>query len=168
MKIILTAILLLPIVSIASTATATLKSPAMKNLNAKVELSQVPEGIKVVTTASGLKPGAVHGYHVHETGKCEGPDFKSAGEHFNPMESKHGSPAAGVNHLGDLGNLVADKKGVAKSEVIIRNGNKDSLSQYIGKAVIIHAKADDMATQPSGDSGDRIACGVISGATLSP
>lgn len=168
MKIFFAALFLLPAISQASTAGATLTSPSMKKFNAKVEMTQVPEGIKVVTTASGLKPGSVHGYHVHETGKCEGPDFKSAGEHFNPMESKHGGPAAGVNHLGDLGNLVADKKGIAKSEVIIRDANKDPVAQYVGKAVIIHAKPDDLNTQPSGDSGDRIACGVISGATLTP
>ena len=168
MKYILTALLVLPTFSYAATLAANLTSPSVKKLTAKVELFQVPEGIKVITTATGLKPGSVHGYHIHENGKCEGPDFKSAGEHFNPMESKHGGPAAGVNHMGDLGNLVADKKGIAKSEVIIRSAAKDSLAQYSGKSVIIHANADDMATQPSGDSGDRIACGVISGATVTP
>jgi len=168
MKYILTALLMFPALSLASTAKATLSSPTMKKLNARVELTEVPEGIKIVTTASGLKPGSVHGYHVHETGKCEGPDFKSAGGHFNPKENKHGGPAAGENHMGDLGNLIADKKGVAQSEVIIRSASKETLSQYVGKSVIIHANADDMMSQPSGDSGDRIACGVISGATLSP
>ena len=168
MKLILAVLLVFPAITLASTAGATLSSPSMKKLTAEVELTQVPEGIKIVTTASGLTPGKVHGYHIHENGKCEGPDFKSAGEHFNPSETKHGGPAAGVNHMGDLGNLVADKKGVAKSEVVIKKPANKTLSQFIGKSVIIHAKADDFDTQPAGDSGDRIACGVISGATLSP
>ena len=163
MKYLLSVMLLLPSLSIAATASATLTAPKIKKFNAKVELTQVPEGIKFVTTVSGLKPGTVHGHHVHETGKCEGPDFKSAGEHFNPTENKHGGPASGASHMGDLGNLVADKKGVAKSEVIIRSTNTEALSQYVGKSVIIHAKPDDMVTQPSGDSGDRIACGIIKG-----
>lgn len=165
MKYVLLATLIVPFSTFASTAEVKLTSPTVKTLSAKVVLTEVPEGLKITADVSGLKPGAVHGFHVHENGKCEGPDYKSAGEHFNPEETKHGSPAAGMKHMGDLGNLVANEKGIAKSEVIVKSKNKNALGQYLGKSVIIHAKPDDLATQPSGDSGDRIACGVISAGT---
>lgn len=144
-----------------SKAQAALSSVSMKSLKASVTLSPVAQGVKFVTTVQGLKPGSVHGHHVHETGKCEGPDYKSAGEHFNPTANHHNGPAAEKKHAGDLGNLVANEKGEAKSEVIIESDISDPLKGYIGKSVIIHAKADDLQTQPSGNSGDRIACGII-------
>lgn len=162
MKFLILSLILLPLSSHASVAGANLTSPTMKNLKARVLLTEVPEGIKITADVAGLKPGSVHGFHVHENGKCEGPDFKSAGGHFNPAESKHGGPASGMKHMGDLGNLVADKKGVAKVEVIMKTKDKKSISQYVGKSVIIHDKPDDLQSQPSGDSGDRIACGIIS------
>lgn len=142
-------------------ANATLTSASMKSLQAKTELTPVAQGVKFITTVTGLEPNSVHGYHVHETGKCDGPDYKSAGEHFNPTANHHNGPAAEKKHAGDLGNLVANAKGEAKSEVIIETDIQNPLKSYVGKAVIIHAKADDMQTQPSGNSGDRIACGVI-------
>lgn len=162
MKIFILPLLLLPVSLQASTAEARLTSPSVKSLSAKVMLTEVPEGLKITADVSGLKPGAVHGFHVHENGKCEGPDYKSAGNHFNPSESKHGGPSSGMKHMGDLGNLVANEKGIAKAEVIVKSKDKNTLGQYIGKSVIIHSKADDLTTQPAGDSGDRIACGIIS------
>ncbi len=165
MKYLILSFFLFPLSLQASTAEAKLTSPSVKSLSAKVLLTEVPEGLKITADVSGLKPGAVHGFHIHEVGKCEGPDYKSAGNHFNPSESKHGGPASGMKHQGDLGNLVANDKGVAKVEVIVESNGKNSLEQYIGKSVIIHAKADDFSSQPSGDSGDRIACGVISAST---
>ncbi len=137
---------------------ADLKSPSLNELKARVSATEVKGGVKFVTEVSGLTPGAVHGIHIHERGKCEGPDFKSAGDHFNPSQSHHGGPAASLKHEGDLGNVVADRKGVARSEVVIQKKNP---GEYSGKSVILHAKADDMKTQPSGDSGDRIACGIL-------
>jgi Cu-Zn family superoxide dismutase len=161
----LSIVFLFPYSTEASTAEAKLTSPASKTLSARVILTEVPDGLKVTADVSGLKPGSVHGFHVHENGKCEGPGFKSAGNHFDPAEHNHGSPASGAKHMGDLGNLVANEKGIAKTEVIIQSKEKNSLGAYIGKSVIIHANPDDLTTQPSGNSGDRIACGVIATAT---
>ncbi len=142
-------------------AHAKLEAPTMKDLKASVQMQETDKGIKVTADVSGLKPGAVHGFHVHEKGECKGPDFKSAGPHFNPGNHSHSGPAAQSKHLGDLGNLVANDKGIAKTEVLIPKAKEHGLESFIGKAVIIHAKADDLTTQPAGDSGDRIACGLI-------
>ncbi|MES2526728.1 MAG: superoxide dismutase family protein [Bdellovibrionota bacterium] len=139
---------------------AELNSPTTK-MTGKLEMIPVDEGMKLIAEVKGLKPGAVHGFHIHETGKCEGPDFKSAGEHFNPKKIDHGGPASHAHHTGDLGNLVANKEGVARTDIVLRNLSSDEINSLIGKSVIIHSKADDYATQPSGDSGDRVACGVI-------
>lgn len=140
---------------------AKLESPTMKDLKAELEMNETKNGLKITANISGLQPGAVHGFHIHEGTECKGPDFKSAGGHFNPTKHNHAGPAAEEKHAGDLGNIVANAKGEAKTEVMIPTAGGTSLSSYKGKAVILHAKADDLTTQPSGDSGDRIACGII-------
>lgn len=142
-------------------STATLVSPSMKDLKTQVTITEEKDGAKVVVHASGLKAHSVHGIHVHEKGLCEGPDFKSAGEHFNPHGKAHGSPASGNRHIGDLGNLKANAEGVAHAELNFRGISASDVKSLIGKSVILHAKADDLKSQPSGESGDRIACGVI-------
>lgn len=138
---------------------AELTAPKTK-MQGQLEMIPVKEGIKFMAEVKGLKPGAVHGFHIHENGKCEG-DFKSAGEHFNPKKIDHGGPASHKRHLGDLGNLVANKEGVAKVDVVLKDLSNEEINSIIGKSVIIHSKADDFSTQPSGDSGERVACGVI-------
>ena len=140
---------------------AKLESPTMKDIKAELDMKETTNGIKITANISGLQPGAVHGFHIHEGTECKGPDFKSAGGHFNPTKHNHAGPAAEEKHAGDLGNIVANAKGEAKTEVMIPTAGGTSLSSYKGKAVILHAKADDLTTQPSGDSGDRIACGII-------
>lgn len=162
MKLLLLCFSLISFSTLAATAEANLTSPKMEKLSARVHFTEVPGGLKITADVSGLSPGSVHGFHVHETGKCDKPDFNTAGDHYNPDEEIHGGPAAERKHSGDLGNLVANDKGVAKTEVVVETKNKSSLRHYIGRAVIIHAKADDYTSQPSGDAGDRIACGVIS------
>jgi len=142
-------------------ARADLASPTVKDIKSQVSFTEIDEGIKVIASVSGLKPGAVHGFHVHEKGECKGPDFKSAGEHFNPTKHSHNSPAALEAHKGDLGNLVANDKGVAKTEVIIKKDKDVNLSSFVGKALILHDGPDDYSSQPSGNSGNRIACGII-------
>ncbi len=162
MKFLLLPLILFPLSIQAGTAEAKLSSPIMKNLSAKILLTEVQEGLKITADVTGLKPGSVHGFHIHEIGKCDGPDYKSAGDHFNPAGNKHGGPDSSTKHIGDLGNLIANEKGIAKAEVIVKSKDKNSLGHYVGKSVIIHARADDFATQPAGNSGDRIACGIIS------
>ncbi len=116
----------------------------------------------VVAKVTGLTPGA-HGFHVHEKGNCTAADGSSAGGHFNPAGAPHGGPGHSPRHAGDLGNLEADANGVAnyKAEVTgISLGTGDD--SIIGRAVIVHEKADDLTTQPTGGSGARLACGLIS------
>jgi len=121
------------------------------------------EGVKVSAEISGLTPGSKHAFHVHEFGDCSDPQGKSAGGHYNPDKHQHGAPDADPTkrHPGDMGNLSADDKGVAKLEVTLAGttltGEKNPI---VGRAVIIHAKPDDFS-QPVGNAGDRIGCGVI-------
>jgi superoxide dismutase, Cu-Zn family len=111
----------------------------------------------------GISPG-LHGFHIHETGVCQGPDFSSAGGHFNPYEAPHGPPDGSLDarHAGDLGNLNVAVDGTVQVDRVVRvAGEGDEPSIIVGRALILHAGGDDLRTQPDGDAGDRIACGVI-------
>ena len=124
----------------------------------------VNEGVVLMTgQVSGLKPESMHGFHIHEKGDCSSPDFKSAGEHFNPTSQAHGDPVMPPHHLGDIPNLVADEMGKAPVNARIEGVTlgDHGANDLVGRAVVVHAMPDDYKTQPSGNSGDRIACGVI-------
>lgn len=142
------------------TAEATMKSQKLKKLDGKVSFEARGDGVFMVANVSGLTPNSNLGFHIHEFGKCEGPDYKSAGNHLNPYQHQHAGPTDTRRHLGDLGNLVVDGQGRAVKELLLSNDPKD-LELINGKALIIHAKRDDLKTQPTGNSGDRIACGLI-------
>jgi len=114
----------------------------------------------VEATLSGLTPG-LHGFHIHEKGDCSAPDASSAGAHFNPGGMPHGGPDSPERHVGDFGNIEADASGNAQFSKVFTNLQYEGAASIIGKAVIVHAKADDLTTQPSGDAGGRMACGVI-------
>jgi Cu-Zn family superoxide dismutase len=121
-------------------------------------------GGKTIVTAEvrGLRPNAEHGFHVHERGDCSAPDAMSAGGHFNPTGQPHGNHAGGAHHAGDMPNLRADASGVAKlvwedADLTVAEG----ASSVAGKAVVVHRDPDDFKSQPAGNSGPRIACGVI-------
>lgn len=116
-------------------------------------------GVRIVTDISGLQPNAQHGFHIHEFGDCSDPSFQTAGGHYNPEGKEHGEPGA-QSHVGDLGNLSSDAKGRVKTEMVIENLNGYS-NKILGRSVVIHKSADDLKSQPAGNSGDRIACGVI-------
>jgi Cu-Zn family superoxide dismutase len=124
------------------------------------------KGVGLDLNLHDLPPGT-HGIHFHQNAKCDGPDFKSAGPHFNPDSKKHGLENPDGHHAGDMMNLTVDAKGKAKlkltdADVGLGAGtDSHSLFSNGGTALVIHAKADDMKTDPSGNSGDRIACGVI-------
>ena len=121
-------------------------------------------GLAITVHASGLAPGT-HGIHLHETGRCEGPKFASAGAHWNPGMKKHGRDNPEGAHLGDLANFEVAGNGTATASFTVAGASLASGSAMLadadGTALVIHAKADDYKTDPSGASGDRIACAVI-------
>jgi len=117
--------------------------------------------VTVEAHLTGVKAGD-HGFHVHETGDCSAADYKSAGGHFNPTAAPHGAPSDAAHHAGDLGNIAiaADGSGtlsISSAMLSVAAGP----NSVVGKAVIVHEKADDLKTQPTGDAGGRIACGVV-------
>ena len=116
--------------------------------------------VKVTGKVTGLAPGK-HGFHIHQYGDCSSPDATSAGGHFNPTAHPHAGPEVPMRHVGDMGNLVADDQGVAKVDVVSEIMTFDGESSIIGRGVIVHAGVDDLKTQPTGDAGGRVACGVI-------
>ncbi|MDH5823302.1 superoxide dismutase family protein [Luteimonas sp. RD2P54] len=111
----------------------------------------------------GLSADSVHGFHVHETGDCSAPDASSAGGHFNPGDNPHGRAGEGEHHAGDSDNIRADAQGVAMVDATLHGATlgDGGPADIAGKAVIVHAGADDYTTQPTGDAGARLACGVI-------
>jgi Cu-Zn family superoxide dismutase len=129
--------------------------------------------VKIRTTASGVElilnlhglPSGEHAIHFHQKAKCEAPDFKSAGPHFNPDGKMHGLENSMGAHAGDMPNFTADAKGNAKTTIVNKSVNlgTDTHSLYRdgGTSLVVHAKADDMKTDPAGNAGDRIACGLI-------
>jgi superoxide dismutase, Cu-Zn family len=148
--------------AVLAAATAQLQPTQGNGASGTLHLAASDEGIHVTGQVSGLEPNSTHGIHVHENGDCSAPDAKSAGEHFAPMQHPHGAPGSNA-HVGDLGNIQADAQGVAQVDVRapLASVGTGAATDVKGKAIIVHAKPDDLATQPSGDSGDRIACGVI-------
>ena len=119
-------------------------------------------GVKIALDLSGLQPGT-HGLHIHAVGKCEPPDYKSAGGHFNPYGKQHGRQNPEGSHVGDLPNLVVQQDGTVKVEAVAAQmpaGSKQGLFPD-GAALVIHADADDEKTDPTGNAGARIACGIM-------
>jgi Cu-Zn family superoxide dismutase len=117
-------------------------------------------GVHIVATCTGLTPGK-HGIHIHEFGACNCPDIKCAGEHYNPTQAQHGSPLDTHQHVGDLGNIQADAQGNGHLAITVPFITLNGLESIIGRSVIIHAQEDDLVSQPSGNSGDRIGYGII-------
>jgi Cu-Zn family superoxide dismutase len=137
--------------------------PTNNNVTGTVTFEMKDGKLAFVADIDGLAPNTEHGFHIHEKGDLSDPDLKSAGGHFNPTKEKHGGPESEHHHAGDLGNLTADDKGHAHLEGTVMHatlsGNGDD--SIVGRSVIIHAKPDDLKSDPSGNSGARIAGGVI-------
>jgi Cu-Zn family superoxide dismutase len=146
-------------------AKATVKLTATANNTPRGEVTFTTEanGVHVVGSFSGLTYGE-HGFHIHEKGDCSAPDASSAGGHFNPTTHPHAARDAATRHVGDLGNLKADPYGLARIDFVDTQISLSGPDSIIGKAVIIHEKADDFTTQPTGNAGARQACGVIEAA----
>jgi Cu-Zn family superoxide dismutase len=148
----------------AASVSAQLSPTQGNTANGTLTLTADGETVRVSGSLQGLKPNGEFGFHIHENGDCSAPDASSAGGHFNPTNAQHGDPQSATHHGGDMLNVKSDAQGAAQVEVVasgvsLTTGQPDDVH---GKAIVLHEKRDDYQTQPSGDSGKRIACGVIS------
>jgi superoxide dismutase, Cu-Zn family len=149
------------IANAAKRATATLEPRSKSKAKGTVAFEEIEGGVQVVAKLEGLTPGD-HAFHVHEKGDCSAPDAASAGGHFDPTKQPHGAPEADARHAGDFGNLTADKDGKAEKTVVMKGITiAEGPTSIVGKGFIVHEKADDFKTQPTGNAGGRVACGVI-------
>ena len=149
--------------STAKQAIANLASASGSLVSGRLTLLPMGDGVHISGEVGGLKPGDVRGFHIHEKGDCSAADASSAGGHFNPGGQAHGRAGQGAHHAGDTDNIVADAKGVAKIDahvtgVTLGGGAANDIA---GRAIIVHANADDYSSQPTGNAGARVACGVI-------
>ena len=144
------------------TASATLEPRSGSSVRGTVTFAQVGDLVRVSGNITGHSKGP-KGFHIHEKGDCSDHGSMSTGGHFNPMKSKHGGPYSDVKHAGDLGNLNVNAAGEAKFNFVVGNisVSRDQPNGIIGRAVIVHAAADDLKTDPTGNAGARVACGVI-------
>ena len=127
-----------------------------------VTFFQQGDKVRVVADVRGLQPNASHGFHIHEKGECAAPDFASAGAHFNPNGQPHAGPDMRERHAGDLGNLETGGSGRTYKRITVDNITLGpGPNSVIGRGIIVHAKVDDFTTQPTGNAGGRIGCGVV-------
>ncbi|HEY5970570.1 MAG TPA: superoxide dismutase family protein [Pseudoxanthomonas sp.] len=153
-----------PTFSTARQAVANLASASGSLVSGKVTLAPMATGgVHLTGVVGGLPPNSQHGFHVHEKGDCSAVDAASAGAHFNPFNATHGKAADAAHHAGDMDNLVADGEGVVRLDahldgVTLGGG---AVNDIAGRALIVHAVADDYRSQPAGNAGARVACGVI-------
>lgn len=142
-------------------ATATIEPRSHSTVSGTATFEQIAGKVKVIVEISGATPGQ-HGLHIHEKGDCSDPAAKSAGDHFNPGNMEHGNPDKPMHHAGDFGNISVGEDGKGKLEL---ETNEISVAAgsiaIVGRAIVVHEKPDDAVTQPSGNSGARIGCGVI-------
>ena len=142
-------------------AIAQLNPTEGNTVSGTVTFTQVENVVRVDISLQGFDGAGKHGFHVHEEGDCSAPDGTSAGGHFNPEGVEHAGPHAEKRHVGDLGNLTADENGSVTASFIDQMIELNGPHSIIGRGVIVHANADDLTSQPTGNAGARLACGVI-------
>jgi Cu-Zn family superoxide dismutase len=145
------------------TAEATIASASGSGLTGKATFTQTGSAVKMVLTVEKATPGS-HAVHLHQNGDCSKPDATSAGPHWNPTKNPHGKRGEGQHHAGDMPNMEVGQDGKGRLEVTVNEwkiGGSDTTANVINKAIIVHAKADDYKSQPAGNAGDRIGCGVV-------
>jgi superoxide dismutase, Cu-Zn family len=155
--------------AVQNEASVEIRPTSGQTAKGEIQFLQSKGRLSISGRIEGLKANSIHGIHIHENGDCSAADASSAGDHFNPVNEKHGAlgrtPSA---HMGDLGNISADANGVAvidrKFDGLRLNTGKGSI---VGRSVVVHEKIDDLKSQPAGDSGSRIACGIISPSSVS-
>jgi len=141
-------------------AVAVVNPLSASGVSGQVTFVKAEGGMKVSVKITGLKPGA-HGFHIHEFGDCSAADGTSAGGHFNPTSDPHAGPKDAKRHAGDMGNIEADKDGVASLEYLDAKVTFLGPEGILGRGIIVHAAADDLKTQPTGNAGGRLGCGVV-------
>lgn len=153
----------IPATSTAKQAVVNLSSASASLVSGKLTLVPVAGGVRISGEIGGLQPGRAHGFHVHEKGDCSAADAASAGGHFNPFSQPHGRAGTRVHHAGDIDNIVANLDGVARVDVQLAGVTLGggAVNDIAGRALIVHAAPDDYTTQPAGNAGARVACGVI-------
>ena len=148
--------------AVSARASATLQATEGNSVAGTLEFTSVDGGVRVTGQVTGLQ-GGEHGFHVHENGDCSAPDASSAGGHFNPASTAHGRVGQGEHHAGDSDNISANAQGVATVDTLLQGVTlgDGSGTDIVGRGVIVHADPDDYTTQPTGNAGGRLACGVI-------
>ncbi|MGO1003933.1 superoxide dismutase family protein [Lysobacter sp. CA196] len=147
-------------------AAVSLRPASGSSVEGRLSVSPKGQAMAVVGTVTGLTAGGVHAIHIHEKGDCSALDASSAGDHFNPYRHQHGRASPGGPHVGDMENIVANAKGEATVRALVHGASLGSGGEndILGRALVIHAKPDDYSSQPSGNAGKRIACGVLEAA----
>jgi Cu-Zn family superoxide dismutase len=140
-------------------AIAVLHSASGSKVTGTITFTTTGDTVQMVADITGLTPGK-HAFHIHEFGDCSAADASSAGSHFNPTKKAHGAPDAAEHHVGDMGNLEADSSGKAHLELKSNMLKFSGETSILGRSVIVHEKVDDWS-QPVGNAGGRVACGVI-------
>lgn len=144
-----------------ASAVAELQATRGSPVTGSLSFAQFGNKVRVSGQVSGLKPGAEHGFHVHEKGDCSSGDGMSTGGHFNPMGAPHGRHGHGQHHVGDLPPLGADSYGVARVNFETDRISLSGANSVVGKGLIVHRDPDDYTTQPTGNAGPRLACAVV-------
>jgi Cu-Zn family superoxide dismutase len=141
-------------------AVAVMNPLGSSGVSGTVTFTKTDGGVRIQAQLKGLKPGD-HGFHIHEFGDCSAPDGTSAGGHFNPAGAPHAGPHDAQRHAGDMGNVAAGADGTATIDYVDAQASFEGATSILGRGVIVHEKADDLKTQPTGNAGGRVACGVI-------